>query len=111
MAASGLDPPHFMAAYPPFHQALHHIGLNPGLLPLKGLPASFYGHRDLLPPGPDPLTLALTFGGKLGPQGPYPPMEPDPDVDDDPSAELESVDLWKRFHKLGTEMVITKSGR
>jgi hypothetical protein len=24
---------------------------------------------------------------------------------------LESKDLWERFHNLGTEMVITKSGR
>lgn len=36
---------------------------------------------------------------------------PEPDVDDDPKVELESKDLWERFHRLGTEMVITKSGR
>ncbi|KHJ49461.1 hypothetical protein D918_00588 [Trichuris suis] len=30
---------------------------------------------------------------------------------DDPKVELESRDLWEQFHKLGTEMVITKSGR
>ena len=30
---------------------------------------------------------------------------------DDPKVELESRELWERFHELGTEMVITKSGR
>ena len=33
------------------------------------------------------------------------------DVMDDPKVELEGKDLWKNFHEIGTEMVITKSGR
>lgn len=32
-------------------------------------------------------------------------------VVDDPKVTLEGKDLWTKFHKLGTEMVITKSGR
>ncbi|XP_019941050.2 T-box transcription factor TBX2b-like [Paralichthys olivaceus] len=32
-------------------------------------------------------------------------------LDDDPSVTLESKSLWNEFHKMGTEMVITKSGR
>lgn len=32
-------------------------------------------------------------------------------VVDDPKVTLECKDLWEKFHKLGTEMVITKSGR
>ncbi|XP_074601520.1 uncharacterized protein LOC141855390 isoform X2 [Brevipalpus obovatus] len=44
-----------------------------------------------------------------------PPMrnfEPEDDgIEDDPKVILESKDLWERFHSLGTEMVITKSGR
>uniref|UniRef100_A0A3B5L690 T-box domain-containing protein n=1 Tax=Xiphophorus couchianus TaxID=32473 RepID=A0A3B5L690_9TELE len=32
-------------------------------------------------------------------------------LDDDPKVTLESKDLWSEFHKMGTEMVITKSGR
>lgn len=32
-------------------------------------------------------------------------------VQDDPKVELDAKDLWERFHELGTEMVITKSGR
>ena len=41
-----------------------------------------------------------------------PILEDDDDgVVDDPKVTLEGKDLWERFHKLGTEMVITKSGR
>ncbi|XP_038145131.1 T-box transcription factor TBX2-B-like [Cyprinodon tularosa] len=32
-------------------------------------------------------------------------------LDDDPNVTLESKDLWSEFYKMGTEMVITKSGR
>ena len=38
------------------------------------------------------------------------PMEDD-GVTDDPKVTLESKELWEQFHELGTEMVITKSGR
>ncbi|XP_049839564.1 optomotor-blind protein-like isoform X2 [Schistocerca gregaria] len=41
-----------------------------------------------------------------------PPLPPDDDgVVDDPKVTLEGKELWEKFHKLGTEMVITKSGR
>lgn len=30
---------------------------------------------------------------------------------DDPKAELENKNLWGQFHQIGTEMVITKTGR
>ena len=33
------------------------------------------------------------------------------DVQDDPKVELESKELWEKFHSMETEMVITKSGR
>lgn len=46
------------------------------------------------------------------PPPPYAPLPPDDDgVVDDPKVTLEGKDLWEKFHKLGTEMVITKSGR
>ena len=35
----------------------------------------------------------------------------DADVQDDPVVELESKELWEKFHAMDTEMVITKSGR
>ncbi|KAJ8379823.1 hypothetical protein SKAU_G00006010 [Synaphobranchus kaupii] len=38
-------------------------------------------------------------------------LEPEEEVEDDPKVHLESKDLWEQFHKRGTEMVITKSGR
>ncbi|XP_053563322.1 T-box transcription factor TBX2 [Bombina bombina] len=38
-------------------------------------------------------------------------LEPEEDVEDDPKVTLEAKELWDQFHKLGTEMVITKSGR
>ncbi|NWI68163.1 TBX2B factor, partial [Todus mexicanus] len=38
-------------------------------------------------------------------------LEPDEEVEDDPKVTLEAKELWDQFHKLGTEMVITKSGR
>ncbi|XP_076867106.1 T-box transcription factor TBX2a isoform X2 [Brachyhypopomus gauderio] len=38
-------------------------------------------------------------------------LEVEEDVEDDPKVTLEAKELWDQFHKLGTEMVITKSGR
>lgn len=38
-------------------------------------------------------------------------LEPEEEVDDDPKVTLEAKELWDQFHRLGTEMVITKSGR
>ncbi|XP_073521593.1 T-box transcription factor TBX2 [Phyllobates terribilis] len=38
-------------------------------------------------------------------------LEPEEEVEDDPKVNLEAKELWDQFHKLGTEMVITKSGR
>ncbi|XP_048740333.2 T-box transcription factor TBX2-A-like isoform X2 [Ostrea edulis] len=55
----------------------------------------------------------LTPGDLLHPFHPRPlrTMEPEPDAQDDPKVEIESKELWEQFHNLGTEMVITKSGR
>lgn len=36
---------------------------------------------------------------------------PESEIHDDPKVELEGKELWDQFHKIGTEMVITKSGR
>ncbi|XP_012679491.1 T-box transcription factor TBX2b isoform X2 [Clupea harengus] len=38
-------------------------------------------------------------------------LEPEEEVEDDPKVTLEAKDLWDQFHKVETEMVITKSGR
>ncbi|XP_076344523.1 T-box transcription factor TBX3-like isoform X2 [Tachypleus tridentatus] len=51
----------------------------------------------------------LTYGGQLQAMR---PLETDEDgVQDDPKVTLESKELWEQFHSLGTEMVITKTGR
>ena len=39
------------------------------------------------------------------------PLPEDESVKDDPKVTLDQKELWDKFHKLGTEMVITKSGR
>ena len=71
---------------PKLQNAMGRAGLTPG---------------DFLPP---PHGLGRPLGVRA--------MEVnDPDVQDDPHVELESKDLWQRFHKLQSEMVITKSGR
>uniref|UniRef100_A0A3Q1GVC5 T-box transcription factor 2 n=1 Tax=Acanthochromis polyacanthus TaxID=80966 RepID=A0A3Q1GVC5_9TELE len=38
-------------------------------------------------------------------------LQPEEWLDDDPKVTLEGENLWNEFHKMGTEMVITKSGR
>lgn len=61
--------------------------------------------------------VAVATGGGPGSTGhgvprPLRAIQPEEDgVVDDPKVTLEGKDLWERFHKLGTEMVITKSGR
>ena len=64
--------------------------------------------------------VAVATGGGGGPGStgghgvprPLRAIQPEEDgVVDDPKVTLEGKDLWERFHKLGTEMVITKSGR
>lgn len=37
--------------------------------------------------------------------------QPEEGLDDDPKVTLDSQNLWSEFHKRGTEMIITKSGR
>lgn len=38
-------------------------------------------------------------------------LQSEEELDDDPKVTLDSKNLWNEFHKMGTEMVITKSGR
>nr|BAE06821.1 T-box transcription factor protein [Ciona intestinalis] len=43
------------------------------------------------------------------PQGKLP--DPDDNEPDDPQVDLDNMELWEQFHRRGTEMVITKTGR
>ena len=102
---------------------------------LKGLAAAAAaaaGHPGISPFGPHPGAAgpATSLGDLIAAQQqaalcaaaaaaasrlPRPLAPPEPmtqdDVQDDPKVELDCKDLWERFHGLGTEMVITKSGR
>lgn len=84
--------------------------------PPPGLPHGL-GHGHPYPLAEDVVlaaAIAAHYHGHHPAMVPRPmrpiPMEDD-GVVDDPKVTLESKDLWDKFHKLGTEMVITKSGR
>ena len=83
----------------------HHQGASggPAMRPLRHpLPPGML-HSAPHPLGPHHLA---------GPHHPLVPPHPEEDgVIDDPKVTLEGKELWEKFHKLGTEMVITKSGR
>ncbi|KAK0167438.1 hypothetical protein PV327_004837 [Microctonus hyperodae] len=94
---------------------------------LAAAAAALHHHHQGGPGGPTmrPLRLPLPPGMMhssplpLAPHHPLaaphhlvPPHHPEEDgVVDDPKVTLEGKELWEKFHKLGTEMVITKSGR
>ncbi|GFO44302.1 hypothetical protein PoB_007080700 [Plakobranchus ocellatus] len=117
-AAALVSPPHAS-----LFQALHHLSPHAvSAALLKGLGRNL----PLLPGGPDMLGphhhtadmyVAALRGVGMGGMGMNatvggsPQEAQDADVKDDPKAELEGLDLWKKFHSIGTEMVITKSGR
>ncbi|KAG8455674.1 hypothetical protein GDO86_001750 [Hymenochirus boettgeri] len=94
---------------PPFFPAL--------TLPPNGAALSLPG--ALAKPIMDQLVGAAEAGipfSSLGHQAaahlrPLKTLEPEEEVEDDPKVHLEAKDLWEQFHKRGTEMVITKSGR
>ena len=70
----------------------------PGLGPTNSFstPYGYPGHFPRLPFGGFPVR---------------PPPPEDDNVQDDPKVTLEHKELWEQFHKYGTEMVITKTGR
>lgn len=93
-----------------------HSHLYPGVLP----PHHPHPHRPLGLPNAyttaEDVVLAAAVAAHQH-QHQHPAMRPlrnypeDDGVDDDPKVTLEGKELWEKFHKLGTEMVITKSGR
>nr|XP_060641437.1 T-box transcription factor TBX3 isoform X2 [Anolis sagrei ordinatus] len=101
---------------PPFFPAL---ALPPGAATALSLPGA------LAKPLMEQLVGAADAGmpfSALGSQaaaaaahlrGPLKSLEPEEEapVEDDPKVHLEAKELWEQFHKRGTEMVITKSGR
>uniref|UniRef100_A0A1W7RCV4 T-box transcription factor TBX3 isoform 1 n=1 Tax=Agkistrodon contortrix contortrix TaxID=8713 RepID=A0A1W7RCV4_AGKCO len=99
------------------------LGHQPHFFPALALPPN--GAAALSLPGAlakpimDQLVGAADSGlpfSTLGHQAaahlrPLKTLEPEEEVEDDPKVHLEAKDLWEQFHKRGTEMVITKSGR
>ncbi|XP_064652151.1 T-box transcription factor TBX2-like isoform X2 [Lineus longissimus] len=91
------------------HSLLAHPHYLPSVLPHHGLPSSILPKlQQTVARGP------LTPADLLTQHIPRPLRSIDPaenEVHDDPKVELDGKDLWEQFHKYGTEMVITKSGR
>ncbi|XP_043571791.1 T-box transcription factor TBX3a [Chiloscyllium plagiosum] len=98
------------------------LGHQPPFFPALALPptgsAALSLSGGLGKPVMDQLVGAGEAGIALSAMG-HPPshlrplksVEPEEEVEDDPKVILEAKDLWDQFHKCGTEMVITKSGR
>lgn len=97
-------------------QNAHNMGY-PGMLPK--LPHVPHAHHALnahpYTTAEDVVLAAAVAAHNHGHPGMVRPLraiQPEDDgVVDDPKVTLEGKDLWEKFHKLGTEMVITKSGR
>ncbi|XP_018109642.1 T-box 3 L homeolog isoform X1 [Xenopus laevis] len=98
------------------------LGHQPPFFPTLALPpngAALSLPGALAKPIMDQLVGAAETGipfSSLGHQAaahlrPLKTLEPEEEVEDDPKVHLEAKDLWEQFHKRGTEMVITKSGR
>lgn len=84
----------FLNKLPPHHPHAHHPLGTPYTTAEDVVLASVAAHQ--LHPAMRPLRT----------------LQPEDDgVVDDPKVTLEGKELWEKFHKLGTEMVITKSGR
>ncbi|KAJ8312806.1 hypothetical protein KUTeg_010179 [Tegillarca granosa] len=118
MIYSGTNPDLAMT-YNPFliHRPADYSSLFAQQSYLPGMtiqPPGFAG--SVLPKLQQPGTTRshLTPGDLLHPlhQRPIRSLEPpEAEVQDDPKVELEGKNLWEKFHEIGTEMVITKSGR
>ena len=100
------------------------FGFPAGLIPPPQGPPQGFPHlgASLGPTN----SFATPAGGGIGPNGgffprlpgfpfagvpPRVPLPEDDTVKDDPKVTLDQKELWDQFHKFGTEMVITKSGR
>ena len=85
-------------------------GIHPGFAAHAGVPASILPKLQQTV-ARSPLTPADVLMSQHIPR-PLRSLEPpESEVQDDPKVELESKELWEKFHSFGTEMVITKSGR
>ncbi|XP_054482395.1 T-box transcription factor TBX2b-like [Anoplopoma fimbria] len=101
---------------------------RPGALPLSALlaaaqPAQFFPalafpdvaslSEPLAEQAASDAGLRAALGRQQQPVHPrtFKSLQAEQGPDDDPKVTLDSKKLWNEFHKMGTEMVITKSGR
>ena len=114
------ESPSSMAFTQPPFMPRHPADFNPLFPPVSS--AGYAPHPGGFSPlGPtNSFSTPANFGNGMFPRlpglpfGGFPPRMPPPEDDnvtDDPKVTLEHKDLWDEFHKYGTEMVITKSGR
>ncbi|XP_054711983.1 optomotor-blind protein-like isoform X2 [Uloborus diversus] len=106
-----LTQPHYLTALQGFNPALAAAAAAAACYPAP--PGSLFA-KPPPPPGPHhPITAEDVLAAHGAPHlRPLRTLEPEDDgVQDDPKVTLEAKDLWDKFHALGTEMVITKSGR
>ncbi|XP_041053144.1 T-box transcription factor TBX2b isoform X1 [Carcharodon carcharias] len=97
----------FLAAQPSFFPAL---ALPPSGAAALSLPGAL--GKPLTDPNMAEAGIRVsTLGHQSAHLRPLKSLEPEDEVEDDPKVNLEAKDLWDQFHKVGTEMVITKSGR
>lgn len=93
------------------------VGSTAGIYssPLRFPGHHHHAHHPLATPytTAEDVVLASAVAHQLHPaMRPLRALQPEDDgVIDDPKVTLEGKELWEKFHKLGTEMVITKSGR
>lgn len=87
----------------------------PSYLPSLGLSTGTPNPYSFLPKFPNQFGQPFTTAEDVLSHSHLRPLRsllPEEDgVVDDPKVTLECKELWEKFHKLGTEMVITKSGR
>ena len=84
----------------------------PHALSMPHCTSSLIFNKSATSPGNLGSAFERGFCGNPGhdlPQGKL--SDTDDNEPDDPKVELDNVKLWQEFHKRGTEMVITKTGR
>ncbi|KAJ7341708.1 hypothetical protein JRQ81_006517 [Phrynocephalus forsythii] len=70
------------------------------------------GGGRALPPGGVAESFLRSASPPLSPGGPAKTVSPNPGSPlQAPRVDLQGAELWKRFHEIGTEMIITKAGR
>jgi len=87
------------------------VGTMPSLEPTNSFNPSNYIPGHLFPKFLNPNLAFSGCSNILQESRTSSDLDIEDNVVDDPKVTLEMMDLWEKFHNIGTEMVITKSGR